>query len=89
VIGDNRTFKDECLIWFQIASQLERSFMSDVKGETADERLTYSVPEAARLLGLGRNCGYDAVKRGDIPSVKIGGRILVPRAALDRLLRGA
>lgn len=63
--------------------------MSEVKGETADERLTYSVPEAARLLGLGRNCGYDAVKRGDIPSVKIGGRILVPKAALDRLLRDA
>jgi excisionase family DNA binding protein len=37
---------------------------------------------------LGRSSTYDALKRGDIPSVRIGRRILIPRAALDRLLSG-
>jgi excisionase family DNA binding protein len=47
---------------------------------------TYSIKEAARRLGIGRNSAYEAARRGDIPSIKIGRRLLVPRAALDRLL---
>lgn len=53
---------------------------------TLDESLTLSVPEAARLLGIGRNTAYEAVKTGQLPSVKIGNRVLVPRAALERML---
>ncbi|RMF09398.1 MAG: DNA-binding protein [Alphaproteobacteria bacterium] len=49
-------------------------------------RQTVSVEEAARILGLGRSSAYEAVRRGDIPSLRIGRRILVPRAALERLL---
>jgi excisionase family DNA binding protein len=51
-----------------------------------DESLVFTVPEAARLLGLSRNGGYEAARRGDIPTVRIGGRILVPRVALLRML---
>lgn len=43
-------------------------------------------PDVGRALGLGRNATYEAVARGDIPSVRIGKRILVPRAALEKLL---
>ncbi len=46
------------------------------------ERLTLSVPEAADLLGLGRNSVYEAIHQGKIPSIRVGTRILVPRAAL-------
>jgi excisionase family DNA binding protein len=53
---------------------------------SSDERLTVDVPAAGRMLGLSRNAAYDAVRRGDIPVLKIGGRLLVPRAALLRLL---
>ena len=49
-------------------------------------RSTYQVEEAARILGIGRSAAYEAVRRGDIPSIRIGRRVLVPRAALDRLL---
>jgi excisionase family DNA binding protein len=48
--------------------------------------LTMTVPEAALALGIGRNLAYEAVKDGQIPSVRIGNRILVPAAGLDRLL---
>jgi excisionase family DNA binding protein len=51
-----------------------------------DQRLTYSVKETAKVLGIGRDAAYEGVKKGEIPSVKVGGRILVPRAAVDRLL---
>ncbi len=50
------------------------------------ERLTYKIEEAGRLLGIGRNQAYEAAKRGDFPTIKIGKRRLVPKAALDRML---
>ena len=52
----------------------------------ADQRLTISVEEAGRLLGISRGLAYELVNRGDIPSVRLGRRIVVPRRALDRLL---
>lgn len=54
----------------------------------AEPRRTYDVEEAGRLLGIGRNAAYEAVKRGDIPSIRIGKRLLVPKAILDRMLAG-
>ena len=54
----------------------------------SDDRKTYDVEEAGRLLGIGRNQAYEAAKRGDFPTIRIGKRILVPKAAFDRLLRG-
>jgi excisionase family DNA binding protein len=54
-----------------------------------DQPLTYTVEEAAKLLRIGRNQGYDAAKSGELPTVKIGKRILVPRIALENLLKEA
>jgi excisionase family DNA binding protein len=56
--------------------------------EQKGERLTYDIVEAGRLLGLGRNASYDAAKAKEIPTIRIGRRLLVPKAALDRLLSG-
>lgn len=53
------------------------------------ERLTLSVEEAAAALGISRAFAYESVRRGDIPHIKIGRRLLVPRAALDRMLASA
>ncbi len=50
------------------------------------DRVTLTVEEAARALGIGRGLAYEAVRRGEIPTVRIGRRLLVPRPALDRLL---
>ena len=49
-------------------------------------RKTYSVEEAGRLLGIGRNGAYAAAKSGQLPTLRIGKRLLVPKVALDRLL---
>ena len=51
-----------------------------------EERLTVSVKEAAHLLGIGRSAAYEAVRSGEIPSIKIGRRILIPMRAIERML---
>ena len=48
------------------------------------EPLLMGVREAARLLGIGRDSAYALIREGRLPAVRIGRRILVPRAALER-----
>ena len=52
-------------------------------------RPTLTVEEAAALLGIGRNTAYQAAANGELPVIRIGRRLLIPRAALDRLLAEA
>jgi excisionase family DNA binding protein len=42
------------------------------------EKKTMTITEAAKVLGIGRNNAYAAARNGDIPTIKIGKRILVP-----------
>ena len=53
------------------------------------DKMALSVPEAAKLLGIGKNLAYEAVQRGEIPSIKVGSRLLIPRVALERRLAEA
>ncbi|HEU0130264.1 MAG TPA: helix-turn-helix domain-containing protein [Mycobacteriales bacterium] len=46
-----------------------------------------TVDEAARLLRISRGLAFEAARRGDIPTIRIGRRILVPTAALVVLTR--
>lgn len=54
----------------------------------ASECRTMSVTEAARILGISRTTAYECVRSGDLPSVRLGGRIVVPTQAVERLLAG-
>jgi len=51
-----------------------------------EEKLTYTVKETARLLGIGRNTMWKAVWRGQLPTIRIGKRRLVPKVALEKML---
>ena len=53
------------------------------------EKLALNIAECAVLLGLSINSVYLAVKTGQIPSLKIGARILIPKAALEKMLAEA
>lgn len=53
------------------------------------ERRTIKIDEAAAILGISRNGAYNAAKDGSLPTIRIGKRLLVPVAALDRLLGSA
>lgn len=52
------------------------------------EREVISVPEAGQRLGISRNSAYDAARRGEIPTIRIGKRLLVPIVAFQRLIEG-
>jgi len=47
---------------------------------------TLTVAQAAKLLGIGVNQAYRAVAAGDLPAMRLGGRILVLTAPLQRML---
>lgn len=51
-------------------------------------RQTLTVEEAAKVLGIGRTLAYQMVREGTLPTLRFGGRRVVPRQALDRMLAG-
>ena len=68
----------------------ERESAGRTEGEEEDrpvQRLTYSVDEAAEALGISRASAYEAIQRGEIPHIKIGKRILIPKIMLENLLQ--
>jgi excisionase family DNA binding protein len=53
---------------------------------TNTQRLTISVIEAGEMLGIGRNKSYELAAQGVIPTLKLGKKLRVPIAALERML---
>ncbi|MEL6981776.1 MAG: helix-turn-helix domain-containing protein [Actinomycetota bacterium] len=62
--------------------------MSRSRQQEPSERLALSVSEAAEALGISRASAYECIRIGDLPSIRMGGRILVPRRQLEALLDG-
>jgi excisionase family DNA binding protein len=53
------------------------------------ERLCLSIPEAAKLLGVSRNTGYEMAKMGQLPVIRCGQRrLIVPKVAFAKMLEG-
>lgn len=50
------------------------------------EPLTYTVAEAAELLGISPWSYYEAIKKKELPFRKVGRRIVVPKVQLDAWL---
>lgn len=50
------------------------------------ERKTYSVDEAAAILGISRSLAYECIKTGEIPSIKFRRRIVIPAYVIDQLV---
>lgn len=48
--------------------------------------LLVNVPEACRLLSLGRSSLYELIGSGDLRVIRVGRRVLVPTAELDRVI---
>jgi excisionase family DNA binding protein len=51
-----------------------------------NDKLTFSVPETAELLGISRALAYELVARHELPAIRLGRRLVVPRHAIDSLL---
>lgn len=62
--------------------------MSQDAMENQPKALVKTITEAASMLGISRGSAYEAAKRNEIPTIRIGRRLLVPSVLLDRLLAG-
>lgn len=64
-----------------------KRYLNAVAPEGADvPRLTYTIPEAAKALGIGKDLAYRLAREGTLRTVKLGRRTLVPRKAVEALL---
>ena len=50
------------------------------------KRATYTVAEATQLLGISMSSIYSAIRRGEIPVIRVGRRVLIPRSLFNDLL---
>ncbi len=58
-------------------------------GSSQDSRLAYSVPEAARRLGVSPMTLYREIAAGKLPAIRMRDRVLIPRLVLERLVEEA
>lgn len=68
------------------------SIQNGIKGNEMTKkghRLTLTVEEAGKRVGLGRSASYGAVRRGELPVIRIGRKLLVPEKALELWLAEA
>jgi excisionase family DNA binding protein len=70
------------------AAGVLRGLLEDQLGADFLNKPFASVRETAEVLGMPPSTLYDAIARGDVPSLRIGGRIYVAPAQLARLVLG-
>jgi excisionase family DNA binding protein len=79
------TYRDEGLAALPV---IESSTLP-VSTIIAGERLVLTVAEAGALLGISRAFAYELVARGELPVIRLGRRIVVPKAALLQIVDSA
>jgi excisionase family DNA binding protein len=67
---------------YRIKMMSQKSTASGLEGRVK------TLDEVAVILRIARGSAYEAAKRGEIPTIRIGRRLLVPSDALERLLSG-
>ena len=51
-------------------------------GDESHEPLVLTVTEAAEILGISRSFAYELCRTGELPALRLGRRVVVPRRAL-------
>ena len=76
--------------WHGRASVARLSYFTPVRGATMenDSKLTYSVPEVAKVLGISRGLAYDLARRDELPAlvIRLGRRMMLSRKSVMALL---
>jgi len=55
-------------------------------GPQWDGRDAFTVEETGKILGISRASAFAAANKGQIPTIRIGKRLIVPRRGLERML---
>ncbi|MBF6556996.1 MAG: helix-turn-helix domain-containing protein [Acidimicrobiales bacterium] len=56
------------------------------RASSTNDRLVLTVDEVAYLLNISRGLAYELVARGELPAIRLGRRIVIPRVAMEELL---
>ena len=51
------------------------------------EKLVYSIPEGAQLLGISKSYAYELVKLRKLPIIDFGHRKVIPKASLETWIK--
>jgi excisionase family DNA binding protein len=62
--------------------------LPEVEDSMDSRRLTMTVEEAGVALGISRSHAYELVRQGELPSLRLGRRVVVPVASLEALVEG-
>jgi excisionase family DNA binding protein len=57
-----------------------------IKQKSKDDQLTMSVPEAGKMVSLAKNAAYAAARAGQIPTLRFGRKLRVPKAKFLKML---
>jgi excisionase family DNA binding protein len=60
--------------------------LKEEQGST--QTLTLTIPETARLLGISLSKAYEAARIGQLPTIRLGTRVLVSRRRLEEMIDG-
>ncbi len=55
----------------------------------SDDRLTLTVEEAGKMLGISRATAYQLANQGKLPAIRLGRRLLISKAGLERMVNEA
>ena len=55
------------------------------KGVKEMEKLAYNMKEVAEVLGMSKSLAYEMAKKGELPIIRMGNRILVPIKRLEEM----
>ena len=69
-----------------VTTQTPGEFLPAGTTPTGETKLVLTVTEAAKVLGISRGLAYQLVRQGVIPTIRLGRRLVVPKARLTALL---
>jgi len=81
-----REIRTDALFWDDLGENVASRTVDRLRTLPPLQRRAYSVPEVARMLGVGDTAVRNAIARGELRVVRVGGRIVVPLTAIAKLL---
>ncbi|MCC6387564.1 MAG: sigma-70 region 4 domain-containing protein [Dehalococcoidia bacterium] len=80
-----REIRSDAQFWDDLSESVANGTVDRLRTLPPLQRRAYSVPEVAQMLGVGHTAVRNAIARGDLRVVRVGGRVLVPLTAIATL----
>jgi excisionase family DNA binding protein len=81
--------KNELVPWLEARRRAASGSDRPQAVDRSEQSLTVTIRQAATILGISTSAAYEFARRGDIPTFKLGARVLVSRKRLQEMIDGA